>query len=225
MIRRVHWLLPALVVGILAGCGKTQDAPAPDAAATPEPSEPANLPTAAAGCPYLPEFVALQAELPKLSPADVSDRLTQYASQYVNPEGCEGAEIERLLTEAESQLFHLAYADTRPAAQLVFRCDEWDPKTTRCQGPVEDGTANPSNIGLTALKMPTSDLKLESDMKNAKLLGVYVLALADALDGKPARKLSDGSTFALPAGSKDVAVVAVYQVDGTWKYRKAVWYF
>jgi hypothetical protein len=52
-----------------------------------------------------------------------------------------------------------------------------------------------------------------------------VISLADALDGKPAQRLSGDSKFELPSGTKDVAVVAVYEVQGTWRYRKVVWYF
>jgi hypothetical protein len=224
MMRRLMLLVPAVFAGVLLGCGKPAETPSAEAA--PVVSAPENpAAPAASGCPYLPEFVSLQAELPKLSAAEAADRLSQYAGQYSNPEGCEGTEIERLLNGAESQLFHLVFADTRHAAQLTLRCDEWDAKTTRCQGPVEDGTAHPAMLGVTALSLPkTPSLRVETELKNAKLLGVYVVSLADALDGKLAQQLGSEATFELPADVKDVAVIAVYKVEGTWRYRKAVWY-
>jgi hypothetical protein len=171
-------------------------------------------------------ILSLQSELPGLSPAEAADRLYRYAAQYSNPEGCEGTELERLLNGAESQLFHLAFADTRHAAQLTLRCDEWNAKTTRCQRPVEDGSAHAAMLGLTALSLPTTpSFRLETGLKNAKLLGVYVMSLAAALDGKPAQRLTGESAFELPSGSKDVAVVAIYEAEGTWRYRKVIWYF
>jgi hypothetical protein len=225
MMRWVGLLGPAVVVGVLVGCGKPVEAPSAEAA--PVVSAPESPPVAAAsGCPYLPEFVSLQVELPKLSAAEAADRLSRYAGQYSNPEGCEGTELERLLNGAESQLFHLAFGDTQHAAQLTLRCNEWDEKTTRCQGPVEDGTAHPAMLGVKSLALPeTLSFRVESGMKNAKLLGVHVISLADALDGKPAQRLSGESKFELPSGTKDVAVVAAYEVQGTWRYRKVVWYF
>ncbi len=225
MMRGLPLLLPALFAGILAGCGRSAETPSPDSGTVV--SAPSNSTAAAApGCPYLPEFLSLQAELPDLGPAEAADRLNLNAAQYSNPEGCEGTELERLLTGAESQLSHLAFADTRHAAQLTLRCEEWDAKTTRCHGPVEDGSAHPAMLGLTALTSPTtSSFRLETGLKNAKLLGVYVVSLAAALDGKPARRLTGESEFELPSGSKDVAIVALYEAEGTWRYRKAIWYF
>ncbi len=224
MMQRLPLLLPALFAAIVVGCGQSAETPGPGPeAVVSAPSNPAVA--AAPGCPYLPEFLSLRSELPGLDAAVVADRLNRYAAQYSNPEGCEGTELERLLNDAESQLFHLAFADTRYPAQLTLRCESWDARTTRCQGPVEDGTAHPTTLGLTALTLPTSSFRLETGLKDAKLLGAYVVSLAAALDGKPAQPLSGGSAFDLPSGTKDVAVVAIYETGGNWPFRKVIWYF
>jgi len=157
-----------------------------------------------------------------------SAALESYAATHGNPEGCEAADLDRRLGEAERELFLLRRRDQRSLlAQAVYRCNEFDPVTAACRSPMEDGTAHPMSAGIASLALPPGQaFTVVGERNGAKLQSVYIVSLADALDGRPATrvKMQNGSAT-LPAGAKDVALTAIFKTNGPWRYRKAIWYF
>lgn len=179
-------------------------------------------------CPYLPAYRQLQSTLPGMTAAQASTALESYAATHDNPEGCEAADLDRRLGDAERALFSLRTQDQRRLpAQAVYRCNEFDPATATCRSPMEDGTAHPMSAGIAPFAPPPAPaLAVASERKGATLQSVYIVSLADALDGRPATRLTlqAGSTT-LPAGARDLALIAIFKTKGPWRYRKAVWYF
>lgn len=178
-------------------------------------------------CPYLPAYRQLQSTLPGMTARQASSALESYAATHDNPEGCEAADLDRRLDEAERTLFSLRLQDQRRLpAQAVYRCNEFDPVTAACWSPMEDGTAHPTSAGIAPLAPPAQAFTVGSERQGAKLQSVYVVSLADAVDGRPATRVKlQGGSATLPAGAKDVALIAIYKTKGPWRYRKAIWYF
>lgn len=177
-------------------------------------------------CPYLPAFKALREKLKAQSAIEAVATIEAYAATNENPEGCELAEIDRLLAEREKTLFHLRAEKQDLLAQVVLRCNEFDRRTGMCQGPMMDATAHPHSQAISPLAVVTETLSLVSDMGTARLVGVYRISLKDALDGKAAThiRLTKGR-FTLPGKGKDQVLMAIYQTAGPWRFRKAIWYF
>jgi len=186
-----------------------------------------SMPAIGDTCPYLPAYRQLQSKLPGMSARQASAALESYAATHDNPEGCEAADLDRRLGEAERELFSLRFQDQRRLpAQAVYRCNDFDPMTTACRSPMEDGTAHPLSAGIAPLAPPTQAFTVDSERQGVKLQSIYVVSLADAVDGRPAKRVKlQGGSATLPSGAKDVALIAIYRTKGPWRYRKALWYF
>jgi len=179
------------------------------------------------GCPYLPAFQELRTRLPGMSAVDAAALLARYAASHENPEGCEYMEIDRLLSEQEVKLFQFSVGSNQMDAQAVFRCNQFEPGTARCEGPMEDGTAHPFSAGITPFAVTDSGPALVySGLPGATLTGFYWLSLADALDGKPAIRIpKETYEIQFPHDAQDIVFIAVYETHDLWRYRKVVWYF
>jgi len=178
------------------------------------------------GCPYLPQFIELRPKLAGLPPAKAAAALQAYSATHENPQACEATEIDRLLGDLEKQLFVLVSGEQRLAAQVVFRCNQFDSQSARCDSPMADGTSHPLSFGIQPLPGPAGpNLQFQSEQPGAELIGIYQIALGDALDGKAATSLGNVSPVAVPASSQDSALIAIYRTTGPWRYRKVVWYF
>lgn len=140
---------------------------------------------------------------------------------------CEYSEIDRLLAIEEAKLFQFIAEGTKQTAQVVYRCNQFDPRTARCESPLEDNTAHPFSSGISPLTIPDGkQIKFISALPRANLAAVYRVSLADALDGKSATLLSSGTeTIAFPSSAKNIALIAIYTTQDTWRYRKAIWYY
>lgn len=178
-------------------------------------------------CAYLPAFQKLLTQLPILSPSQAAVALAGYVSSHENPENCEYSEIDRLLAGQEVKLFGFVAGNTRQDAQVVYRCNQFDPRTARCESPMMDETAHPFSAGIPSLAMPdTRRIKLITELPGATLAAIYRVSLANALDGKVATLLSSGkSEISFPSSTKGMALIAIYKTSGPWRYRKVVWYF
>ena len=188
---------------------------------------PAAAPTGGSECPFLPEFRQLEPTLAGLSPVQAAVEWDRYMSSHENPEACEAAEVDRRLAALERDLFSIVSNGQHIASQAVFRCNRFDPVTARCEEPMADGTTGPiapeAGSPLSGLAQPFA---VVSELPRAALVGIYVVAMSDALDGRAATRLTTpASEVALPPGAHDVALMAIYETDGSWRYRKAVWYF
>jgi hypothetical protein len=184
---------------------------------------------AGSDCPYLPEFKSLQKQLENLPALDAVVALQKFVLEHENPEGCEYAEIDSLLQEREVTLIRLAIGGGEKPAQVVYRCDEFDPTTAQCRSPMEDGTARPLSAGVVPMTSPPagSAYRITSAIPASELVGIYQVTLSDALNGKPAVRIGKESTgkWNRPRRNTSVALMAVYKTQGPWAYRKAVWYF
>ena len=177
-------------------------------------------------CPYLPEYRGLRATLPRMSPQGVAAAIERYASTHENPDGCEAADIDRRLAALEKSQFQLRFDRARWSAHAVFRCNEFDPKSGRCVGPMEDGTAQVGGTSNAQPLRPRGKAIVATSHQTARLVGLYVTTLANALDGRAPISLPMSEALELPAGSRGSQVlIAVYTTEGAWRYRKAVWYF
>jgi len=56
---------------------------------------------------------------------------------------------------------------------------------------------------------------------DAELIGIYQIALSDALDGKAAVSLGNASPVAVPASSRDSALIAIYPTTGPWRIARS----
>ncbi len=178
-------------------------------------------------CPYLPAFRALRAQLPDMSAVDAAGALSRYAASHENPEGCEYNAIDRLLSEQEIQLFRVTVGSKQINAQAIYRCNRIDPQTTKCEGPMEDGTAHPYSTGISPLTIADSaPIQVDSDLPGATLREIYRLSLAEALDAKVATPISqDAPVLPRSRDATDMVFVAIYETHDLWRYRKVVWYF
>lgn len=180
------------------------------------------------GCPYLPEFKALRSKLDAMSAQKAVQALQDYVVHHENPEACELDDIDRLLSEREPRLVSLVIGSKKIPAQVVYRCNEFDPITAQCRSPWEDGTAHPMSAGIALMPAPAAgtSYRVAERLPSAKLVGLYRISLADALDGKAATAIiaKKGQTSWRPV-SGAIAFIAIYKTDGPWAYRKAVWYF
>lgn len=183
---------------------------------------------AAVPCPVLPEFKRATGAAARLPAARAASTLEAYAATHENPEACEAFELDRRLGLIEARLFVLRHGEKRVAAQLVARCNEFDPTTARCSSPMEDGTARPAALGVKPLsEVLSGPLEFENSRNGtSSLLGVYVIRLSDAVDGRAATPVQPvGGELRLPRGLQNFALMAVFKTEGAWRFRKAVWYF
>ncbi|CAG0950670.1 hypothetical protein ANRL3_00217 [Anaerolineae bacterium] len=151
---------------------------------------PANFQQTQDGCGYLPTFQTLRTQLPSLPP-DQAAALAGYVASHDNLESCEFSEIDRLMAEQEVTLFWLVAGKTWQPAQAVYRCNQFDPRIARCEGPMMDGTAFPRAVGIYPLAIPDSrQVKSVSELPEASLAAIYRTSLADALGGKAATLLN-----------------------------------
>ena len=177
-------------------------------------------------CPYLAEYRRLRPTLPRMSSQSAAAAIERYASTHENPEGCEAADIDRRLASLEKSQFQLRFEHQQWSAHAVFRCNEFDAKSGRCFGPMEDGTAQMDGLGKPPLRRPRGEAIVATSHRTARLVGLYSTTLADALDGRAPTSLPMSEPLTLPAGQRGSRVLmAVYTTEGAWRYRKAVWYF
>lgn len=192
----------------------------------------AAMPVAAAdNCPFLPDYEQLRQQLPNMAAAEVVAALERYSRSHENPEACEAIEIDRQLGVFERQLFTLgtsAQALPRIAAHAVYRCNRVDLRTARCDGPVEDGTAHPMSLGEPSARLQHVPLNasFRAELRGSKLYRVYLVSLADALDGRAARRMvTRQGQVRIPDDARNVAIIAIYRTSGSpWRFRKAVWW-
>lgn len=176
-------------------------------------------------CPYLPEFKKLRAELGTLQPAEVVHALEQYSAHSESADTCEMYEIHSLLDEPEKSFFFLQVGTTRLPAQVIMRCNEFDSKTTTCQGPMLDGTFH-NEPRIPPLAVPSTRFSVVSHFPAAQPVGIYRI-FRDSHEGKTVtRRLKPKQGhISLPKDAKDFVLIAVYKTSGPWPYRKVVWYF
>lgn len=162
-----------------------------------------------------------------MSESNAVAALQKYVATHDNPEGCELTEIDRLLGEKERSLINLELKEAKIPAQIVFRCNRFDPRTAQCQSPMEDGTAHGIATGISPKPFPSagSAFRVTSKLPAAKLVGLYRIALSDALDSKTASRLGSSNTGKWQPTRTTSALIAIYKTKGPWAYRKAVWYF
>lgn len=187
-------------------------------------------------CPYLPAFKALRNRLDSMSALDAAKALQAYASNSDNPENCEYMELDRALAARERTLVKLVSGGRDTPAHAVSRCNEFNLKTAQCQSPLEDGTAQVSESGVTpaAAPKPGAGYEIVSQLPGATLYAVYRTSLSDALNGRAAKKVgihSRGKWYTVPSST---VLIAIYKTNktnktnkakGPWAYRKVVWYF
>lgn len=189
----------------------------------------ASVPAAAAdNCPYLPDYVQLRQQLHGMPPVEAVAALERYSSSHENPEACEAIEIDRQSGALERQLFTLDDGRQRVAAHAVYRCNRVDLRTARCDGPVEDGTAHPMSLGEPSARLQhaPSNADFRTELRGSALHRVYMVSLADALDGRAARRLIvRHGKVRISEDARNVAIVAIYRTNGPlWRFRKAVWW-
>ncbi len=188
----------------------------------------AGVSTAHNPCPYLPAFKTLQKRLPRMSSIDGLAALEKYRAEHENPAACEGIEIDRLKGLRESSFASLTDGITKRPAQAVFRCMQFDKATTRCDGPVLDTTAQPLSTGVryTAVNFNADrPLTIRFDLPGARLIGVFQARLGDLTDGKAAVALNVAkNSFAPSEAASGSVIIALFETQGEWKYRKLVWY-
>jgi hypothetical protein len=178
-------------------------------------------------CPYLPEFRQVEQDVRGLSPVQAAAEWDRYLLQHENPAFCEAADVDRRLGELERDLFLIVTDGQRIPCQLVLRCNQFDPVTAQCRGPMEDGTTGPLSPGVgTPLSGTHEPFAIVSSLPGTTVEGLFVTSMGDALDGRPATRLSmDLSAVTLSSGARNVILMAIYRTTGSWAYRKAVWYF
>ncbi len=176
-------------------------------------------------CAFSPEWNALQTRISSMTVQNAADALQKHIAYHENIENCELEQAELSLSGLESQLISVKEAGRQYAPQMLLRCNVFNPSTAQCQSPMEDATAHPRLVDakLKFLSLPAQSLQVVSQMKGAKLLGVYQTSLVAALDGKPASKL--GKQIILQQQQSPVILMAIYKTKGPWRYRKAIWYF
>lgn len=179
------------------------------------------------GCPYLPGFETLQKQLPGMKGNAAVKALIRYRAEHENPVACEAIELERLISEREAAMLHLVARTAQFQAQAVYHCAAYDPKTTKCDGDVADGTAHPFSAGIQPFPAPEiTPLTIVSGLRHSKLMAVYTAALPDLLDGKPATPLSRrGRTIEIDLKTKPYVLIAIFKGSGPRTYLKATWYF
>lgn len=209
MMRDRFWMFRLLIVAALFSAYSANAQPTQD------------------GCTYLPEFQALSAQLSQQPAGKAAAALTRYIADHENLENCEYTEIDRMLAAQEAQLFRVLADKTDLKAQIVYRCNQFDPRTANCDSPMQDNTAHPFSAGISPLAVPdTRKIKVVSELPGATLQAIYQISLADAIDGKSATLLSSKkSELLLISGKNGFALMAIYKTTGPWRYRKIVWYF
>lgn len=178
-------------------------------------------------CPYLPDFAALRPKLASMSAADAVNALRNYRASHENPVACEGFEVDQLQSERERQLITLLSGKEKLAAQAVYHCAAFDPKTTQCNGSVEDGTAHPFSAGLVPLALPQSgEFTLVARIAESTAVGVYTAPLSNLLDGKSATKIvSTSGKISVTKLKRGSALIAIFSGRKPHSFTKAVWYF
>lgn len=177
-------------------------------------------------CPYLPAFKVLRNKLDSMSPLQAAKALQSYAANNNNPENCEYMELDRNLAARESMLVKMVSGGRDTPAQVVFRCNDFNPKTAQCQSPLEDGTVHAMPVGKPSVQPQSgAAYRIASQLPAATLHAIYRTSQSDALDGRPAARLgmhSQGKWSAMPPST---VLIAIYKTKGPWAYRKVVWYF
>lgn len=183
--------------------------------------------TAQDTCPYLPEFKVLRPKLDAMPLADAVAALQSYVAEHDSPNACEYFEIDRLLSDRETKLVKLVFGGKELPAQLVFRCDRFNPKTAQCQSPMEDGTAQYADVGVvpTTVLNGRTAFEVVSNLPGAHLQALYRTSISNALDGRPAKRLGNVPLGKWRASHEISVLIAIYRTTGPWAYRKAVWYF
>lgn len=182
---------------------------------------------ASVDCPFLPAFQSMRKQLDTMPVLTAISTLQKYFVENENPQACELFEINRLLGQRESPLIKLKLGAKEIAAQVVFRCNEFDPVTAQCQSPMNDDTVHYFSNGAVPLPFPEKNTpyRVISELPATQLIGLYQTSLASALDGKPARRLGDAAVNKWRQSNDANVLFAIYKTQGPWRYRKAVWYF
>lgn len=186
--------------------------------------------THASGCPFLPQYRRLQITIAKAPAASALRSLYRYAGDPANenPAACEAIELDRQIAQQERRLVALvATTRLRIAPDTAFHCSTPDPRTTQCDGIVADGTAQPDAVRIrapSALRKLTT-ARLDSNLPDARLIGLYRSTLADVAAGRPAKRLKPGTTIALASGPADGVLIALFTAPAPYKVRKFVWYY
>ncbi len=130
-------------------------------------------------CTYLPAFAALQAQNQRIAAPSAAIALEKYVADHENAQGCELAEIDRLLSIKEIALIKLTTANTEIHPHSVYRCNEFNPKTAQCQSPMGDTTAHPVSAGITFIPAPApgTAIRIVSSLPAAQLVGRYQTTL------------------------------------------------
>lgn len=183
-------------------------------------------------CPVQPAFGALQRAVRTLPAAEALARMYRYAADPArdSPYACEGIALDAQIGAREAAMVALRSGSLswRPAA--VYHCRRFDLVTTRCDGIVADGTAQPHAAGMKPIRLRrAADARLASTLPGAKLVGVYRVAAGELLDGGRAARLASSAAIRLsPPRSpsrKTTAIIAIFDAPEPWRYRKLVWYF
>lgn len=181
--------------------------------------------TEEAGCPYLPQYRAVQHQVAALPPPAAVTRLYAYLADPANenPAGCDAMDIESDISAREIALVAVSGGGKSWPAQAAFHCAVLDPRTTRCNGLFEDGTAFPNYRRMLppGATTPFSG-RIDSRLPDAKLVGLYRTTMSAVRAGRAATRITPGPSVAI---SKGMVLFAIFSAPRPWKYRKIVWYF
>lgn len=156
----------------------------------------------ASACPFLPQYRGLQAAIDKAPAASALRSLYRYARDPANdsPVACEAIELDRPIAEQERTLLAvIGLAGWRLPPAAVFHFATPDPKTTRCDGIVADGTAQRDAIRIRPPSPITEPVvaRLSNSLPDAQLIGLYHTTLADAVAARPAKRLKAANIIRL----------------------------
>ncbi|WP_442681227.1 hypothetical protein ACSBM8_08695 [Sphingomonas sp. ASY06-1R] len=184
----------------------------------------------ASACPFLPQYRGLQAAIDKAPAASALRSLYRYARDPANdnPVACEAIELDRQIAERERTLIAvISPAGWRLPPTAIFHCATPDTKTTRCDGIVADGTAQPDAIRIRPPSPITAPVtaRLSNSLPDARLIGLYHTTLADVVAARPVKRLKAANMIRLMPGSGDRLLIALFTAPAPYKVRKFVWYY
>lgn len=189
----------------------------------------------ATGCTHAlagtdPECAKLKSDLPVLSPKDALVALDRFFAATENPEGCPTTEIQSWTGEAEQKLLRLVDEEGPLMPQMTLRCNQFNRKTTHCQGIEADDMLLINDQWFSRLRLPKgATVSIETQIADSKVVAVYKARISDLRRGKSAIVISPvAGAYHLGKIYKNSVVVAIFRTEGrwaSWKYRKAVWFF
>jgi hypothetical protein len=180
-------------------------------------------------CPYLQSFVMVRKRATAMPAAAALPILYRYAADpgNDNPEACQSVALDAEIATREMSLATIRLSDGRSIkAQASYRCDLIEPRTTACNGAVEDATARPFQAGIKPIELnEATSATVVNGLPGATLLSIHRIRVAQSLDGGQAVRLPTNAAVRLGTSGELMAIVAIYTGARPWKFRKVVWYY